>query len=88
MKAGAPEHAKQLYEYIIEECRKECGNVPVSYTHLFFKYCKLPLSIYADAGSFYCHSGNPAAHDLDSGAQLPEAEPDRQDTFFLMRNAI
>ena len=27
VKAGAPEHAKQLYEYIIEECRKECGNV-------------------------------------------------------------
>lgn len=27
VKAGAPEHARKLYEYIIEECSKECGNV-------------------------------------------------------------
>ena len=27
IEAGAPDMANELYEYIIEECRKECGNV-------------------------------------------------------------
>ena len=27
IKAGAPEHARQLYEYILDECRKECRDV-------------------------------------------------------------